>query len=173
MHLSEVDPCPRKGQWWARLKPLALIYVPENPAHDSCIFLHVFSPDEPYASPWEIIGPMGQPDFRILPFHLNVPKNFFPTTRTGDAFVTNDRSIFFIVTNNEDLTILSDAPMSEEQLARGARRLQQGPEPPNHEATIFDKLRGDNEHPPEAPSPKPEQIEIEPHSPVDPTNPDA
>jgi hypothetical protein len=31
MHISEVDFCPQKDQWWARLKPLALIHILESP----------------------------------------------------------------------------------------------------------------------------------------------
>lgn len=158
MHISEVDFCPQKDQWWARLKPLALIHILESPDPQSCITTATYSPDEPYGTVWSLVGPIGQPIFRYLWSRMPVPPEWFPGARTGDARALGIGQIFFLVKNDDSITVLSDTALSDDDIVKGSRLIQQGPQG----ETLFDKLRGDHQTLPE-PNPTPvKQIELEP-----------
>jgi len=161
MHISEVDFCPQKDQWWARLKPLALIRILETPAPNECLAIEVYSPDEPYGSVWNLVCPIGAPTFRCLWSRMPVPTEWFPGARTGDARALSNGQVFFLVKNDDNITVLSDTALSDDDIVKGSRLIQQGPERPQGE-TLFDKLRGDHQTLLE-PTPTPvKQIELEP-----------
>jgi hypothetical protein len=91
---------------------------------------------------------------------MTVPPEWFPSARTGDARALGNGQVFFLVKNDDNnITVLSDTNLSDDDIVKGSRLVQHGPERPQGE-TLFDKLRGDHQTLPE-PTPI-KQIEIEP-----------
>jgi hypothetical protein len=173
VHISDVDFTPRKGQWWARLKPLSLARILEDLEPNGCLSIEFFAPDEPYGNVWSLVPPIGYPIFRYLWCHEERPIEWFRYARTDDVFVVQKTGNLFFTVRDPDRNIclcLSDTPLTDDDII-SSRLVQQGPEPPQG-PTLFDKLRDDNHSAPEPPLNPTTPLEIEP-LPIDPTDPDA